>query len=148
MTRFMKLKVSQILFVHNEITWFLIQYSVNIFCDIEADSCLGFNRRCSDVRSSMEVFHLKEWVVRVDRFCFKHIKGGRGQRARFESIENSFFIDDTSSCTIDDVVTTTGAIKTNLRHGPNAFSIHEMTRFIGQIAMDGYVGAIGKECIN
>ena len=94
------------------------------------------------------MFHLKQRVVRVHRLLFEHIKGGRGEHTGLQRLKHGLLIHNSTPCTIDDVAAASSAIFANVWHGGQPLSVDQMVRFVGQIAVNGHVRAVGKEGVH
>ena len=130
-TQLLKVKVLEEGRVDNKVTRTTVERIHHIGCDVHANPPLGFDRGCTDVRRTMEVFHLQEGVVGVNRFMFEHVESGRGECTRFKGLENGVFIDNTSPCAIDNVAATPRTILANVRHGCETFGVHKVVGLVG-----------------
>ena len=141
-TQPLKVKVLQVLAIHDEIAGLPVENVHHVGGDVHAHSALCFNRRRTDVRRTVKVFHLKKRVVRVNRFLLEHIESGRCQHAAFEGGNHCVFVHDTTACTIDDVTPASSTVFADVRHRGQSLSVDQVVRFLGQVAVNGYVGAV------
>ena len=146
-TQLLKVKVLEKRCVDNEVAGPSGKRIHHVGGDVHANPALCFDGGGTNVRRTVEMFHLKKRVAGVDRFGFEHVKGGRCQSTRFESLQDSVFVNNPTSSTVHDVTATWRPVLADVGHGSDAFSVDQMMGFIVQIAMNGNVGAVGEQRI-
>lgn len=144
----MKVKVLEVSTVHDKITRLTLEHVHDIGRDVHANPPLGFNGRRPDVRRAVKVFHLKQRMARVHRLLFEHIKGSRGERTGLKCLNNGLLVDDATTGAVDDVAAASGAVSSNVWHGSKPLGVDQMVGFIGQVAVNGNVRAVGKEGVH
>jgi hypothetical protein len=127
----LKVKVLEEGRVDDKVTGATVERIHHVGCDVHTNPSLGFDRGCTNVRCTVEVLHLQEGVVGVNRLMFEHVKSSRCERTRFKGLENGVFVDNTSSCAVDDVAATPRTVLPYMRHGSETFGIHEVVGLVG-----------------
>jgi len=141
-------KVLEVLSVHNKVAGFTCKDRHDVHRNVRTDASLGLKGGGANVGGAVEVFVLEKRVIGVHGFNFKHVESSRGKRPGGQRLDNSVFVHNTSTSAVDDVVSTRGSVQACLRHGGETSGVHEMEGFVREVAMNGDVGAIGKESIN
>ena len=146
-TQLLKVKVLEKSRVDNEVAGPPVKRIHHVGSDVHANPALCFDGGGPNVRRAVEMFHLKQRVAGVNRLGFEHVKGGRCEGTRFKGLQDGVLVNNPTSGTVDDVAATWRPVLTDVGHGSDAFSVDQMVGFIVQIAMNGNVGAIGKQRI-
>ena len=81
-TQLLKVKVLEEGLVDHEVLGATVGASI-VGCDVHTNPSLGFDRGCTNVRCTVEVLHLREKLVEVNRLMFEHVKSSRCERTRF-----------------------------------------------------------------
>ena len=142
------MKVLEMRLIHHKVAGPALEHGHDVGGDVHSHAGLGFDRGRPDVGRAVKMLHLEQWLFRINRLLFKHVKGRRGEHTTLKRFEDGLLVNDSPTSTVDDVASAGSTVVADVGHGGQSFGVHQVVGFFGQVAVNRNVGAVGKQRID